>query len=174
MKNPKEIIPRKWNQMFWGSSMKKSILTFCLIMAIFAATGGSVFAAESESKTLDLKTYGKSGYVSLTDSNYEGMPLPANLIGNQLFIQGSNSVGLVEFWRVDDDLNESVFVKEEIPVVVHLGKNAGIEIEGKPLRVEGVVKEQLLKGFYPVRQVFELAGYMVRYDAQTHQVKLSK
>jgi hypothetical protein len=137
---------------------------------------GSALAADAKSITLDLGPAAGDGYVVITSHDeYIGMKLPAKLIDGRLYLRGSNSVGLADLWHVDKDArNETLIINEENPVEVHLGAAPEILFEGAEVTLDEGTKALLAKGLFPVRQVYELAGYSVDYDGSTHTVTLSR
>lgn len=157
-------------------SKRKVTLLGSLVLALSLMLGSSVFAANKESITLKLSPSGDEGHVViLSGGDYPGMTLPARMIEGKLYLRGSNSVGIAENWKADEGANnETLVIREDIPVEILFGKVSQIRFNETYVDVDDVTMEQLESGFYPVRQVYELAGYTVNYDVATHTITISK
>lgn len=156
--------------------MKQSLSLTITFLTVFLALAGSSLASGNESIKLDLNHLPKEGNVIIASgTNYNGINLPGKMIDGTLYLHGSNAVGLTEEWQFDPEAKVETFVlKEEIPVKVHLGNDAGIVVGGKIVSIDEDTKKHMENGLFPVRQVYELAGFTVKYNSSDHSVTLSR
>ncbi|WP_240416497.1 hypothetical protein [Paenibacillus periandrae] len=150
--------------------MKHSTIIATSILTFFMVLTSSVFAATEEpTKTLNLSSISTNQTAQIVSTDaFNGMHIPAVFVDETLYVKADSSAGFTDGrWSMIQSENiERVIISSDVTVFV--GENARIAAYGELVPLSPAVIEQMIKGYYPVRLVYELAGYQVLYN-QTYQ-----
>jgi hypothetical protein len=152
--------------------MKKATVMITTALTFSLSFAGSAFASPDSGMKLGLSTISKGTVQLASDDAYNGMIVPAQLHEGMLYVKAANSIGLTEGWSMDEKAEtERVIISRD--VTVFTGKDARIIARGEVIPVPGKVLEQMERGYYPVRLVYELASCQVSYKESEQTVSIT-
>lgn len=156
--------------------MKKTMLLVSACLALTMVFSLSAFATNQQSVSLDLNQIQTEGQaVIISGGDYIGMKLPAKIIDGKLYLLAGNSIGVTDNWSADKYAkNETLVINGKSSVKLRLGPTPEILLDNVAVPLDSVAKEAMESRLFPVRQVYELAGYKVEYDAISNSVTLTR
>ncbi|MBD3922982.1 hypothetical protein H8B09_30100 [Paenibacillus sp. PR3] len=154
--------------------MKIALLSGIALSLIIA---GTAMAADAK-KVAKIKLNGiqDSKLVKMYNDKYTGMDLPAELIDGTLYFKIVEELPFLRTWGYfpDNWAAAGFDIDGKTDVSVTTGSKTYIDLLGLPQTISNTVKNQLKRHFFPVRYVYELAGYKVDYDAAAKTVTISE
>lgn len=153
--------------------MKKPIMLLSTLFLSLTVAGSALAADIKKDTKIDLTGILDSHSVSVSNYKYDGVSMPAELIDGSLYLKADNSLPLLTTWGYfpDENFSHAGFNEDgKTDVAVMLGSKTFIDFQGKPQPLTDTMKAQLKRGYFPARFVYELAGFQVDYDQDTHSV----
>jgi hypothetical protein len=155
--------------------MKKSMLAIIALIFSLSLATGSAFATDAKEQKLNLTNIQDNHSVKVYNDNLNGAAMPAELVDGSLYLKADYNVPLLSKWGnyPDENWSSAGFNKDgKTELIVSFGSRTFINFQGKPQQITDTMKAELQKGYFPVRFVYELAGYKVTYNPDDYSVTL--
>ena len=154
---------------------KKVALLSGLLLSLIVA--GTTTAADSKQETkIELNGIVESHAVKVYNKKLNGVAMKAELINGYLYFKYDDEKTipfLTTYGEYTDNTKRAGFNKDgKTDVMVTMGSVTNITLHGLPQPISDEVKSQLKRNYFPVRYVYEMAGYKVDYDVTTKSITI--
>lgn len=158
-----------------ASNEKKVALLSGLLLSLIVA--GTTTAADVNQETkIELKSIVESQAVKVYNNKLNGVANKAEIINGSLYFKYEDEKTipfLVTYGEYTDGTKAASFNKDgKTDVMVTMGSKTYITFQGLPQPLSDEVKAQMKRNYFPVRYVYEMAGYKVDYDVTTKSVTI--
>ncbi|MNB94357.1 hypothetical protein D3C75_415080 [compost metagenome] len=154
---------------------KKVALLSGLLLSLIIA--GTTTAADVKLKTkIELKGIEESHAVKVYNNKLNGVTNTAEIINGSLYFKYEDEKKipfLVTYGEYTDGTKRAGFnIDGKTDVMITMGSETRINFLGLPQSLSDEVIAQLKRNYFPVRYVYEIAGYKVDYDVKTKSVTI--